>query len=327
MLPFFKKAKINNVATSDQAAPIQPSFIAKLRQGLNKTRGQFTKKLLAIFTSNTINSATLELLESILIQADLGSDITNNVLSQLQTDKQLEMNPEAAIAILKNILLEILIPTEQNIDFQSINKPFLILMVGVNGSGKTTSIGKLAKYYKDLGKSVMLAAGDTFRAAASEQLQKWGQQEGVPVIAQHQGADSASVIFDAYQAAKAKGIDILIADTAGRLHTQGNLMQELEKITRVVKKIDISAPHETMLVLDAGTGQNAIQQAKAFKEKIGVSGLCITKLDGTAKGGAIFSIAKTLKIPIRYIGIGEASEDLKPFKATDFIEALFSDDQ
>jgi fused signal recognition particle receptor len=231
--------------------------------------------------------------------------------------------PEALQAALKEELLALLKPCEQPLAVQG-HKPYVILMVGVNGVGKTTTIGKLARRYMGEGRSVMLAAGDTFRAAAVEQLQVWGERNNVPVVAQHTGADSASVIFDALQAAQARGIDVLIADTAGRLHNKDNLMEELKKVVRVMGKLDDSAPHEVMLVLDAGTGQNALAQAAQFQQWVGVSGLTLTKLDGTAKGGVIFAIARKLGLPIRFIGVGEAAEDLRPFEAVEFIEALFA---
>ena len=221
-------------------------------------------------------------------------------------------------------MAEILSQVEQPLVVDTTKTPYVILMVGVNGVGKTTTIGKLAKQFQGEGKKVMLAAGDTFRAAAVEQLQVWGQRNDVPVIAQHTGADSASVIYDAIEAAKARGVDVVIADTAGRLQNKSNLMEELRKIVRVMKKIDDSAPHEIMLTLDAGTGQNAISQAKLFSEVAPVTGITLTKLDGTAKGGVIFSIADQFQIPIRYIGVGEGIDDLRPFESKDFIEALFS---
>jgi fused signal recognition particle receptor len=232
-------------------------------------------------------------------------------------------HPEALQSALREELLQLLKPCQQPLDVAG-HKPYVILMVGVNGVGKTTTIGKLANRYKAEGRSVMLAAGDTFRAAAVEQLQVWGERNDVPVIAQHTGADSASVLFDAVQAAKARGADVLIADTAGRLHNKENLMEELKKVVRVMGKLDPLAPHEIMLVLDAGTGQNALAQASHFQEAVGVTGISLTKLDGTAKGGVIFAIAKKLSLPIRFIGVGEAAEDLRPFDADEFIDALFS---
>ncbi|WP_372765452.1 signal recognition particle-docking protein FtsY, partial [Litorivivens sp.] len=233
-------------------------------------------------------------------------------------------DPEALYQALQQELTALLAPAQSELVIEEAHKPYVILVVGVNGVGKTTTIGKLAKQLQVLGKSVMLAAGDTFRAAAVEQLQVWGDRNKVPVIAQHTGADSASVIFDALQAAKSRDVDVLIADTAGRLHNKDNLMEELKKVVRVMKKIDDTAPHEVMLVLDAGTGQNALTQAKHFQQAVGVSGVTLTKLDGTAKGGIIFAISQQLGIPIRFIGIGEGIGDLRPFRADEFVEALFA---
>ena len=240
--------------------------------------------------------------------------------------KQLK-DGDALYELLKQEMADMLASAEQPLDIDKKDGPFVILMVGVNGVGKTTTIGKLAKQYQQQGKSVMLAAGDTFRAAAVEQLQVWGERNEIPVIAQHTGADSASVVFDAFQAAKARNIDVLIADTAGRLQNKDNLMQELEKIARVMKKIDADAPHEVMLTIDAGTGQNAISQVKLFDQAVGLTGITLTKLDGTAKGGVIFAIADQFKTPIRYIGVGEGIDDLRTFNSNDFIEALFSGEQ
>jgi fused signal recognition particle receptor len=232
---------------------------------------------------------------------------------------------DALYAALKKLLQDLLLPCEQPLVIPAnTGKPFVILMVGVNGVGKTTTIGKLAKHLQREGKSVLLAAGDTFRAAAVEQLQVWGERNQVAVVAQHTGADSASVIFDAYQSACAKKIDVLIADTAGRLHTKNNLMQELEKVVRVLKKLDEQVPHETLLVLDATTGQNALSQARSFTDSVNVSGLVLSKLDGTARGGMVFAIAKELGLPLRFIGVGEKAEDLRPFVANDFVDALFA---
>lgn len=243
-------------------------------------------------------------------------------LTQHASRKQLK-DAEALYGKLKEEMSEILAKVDQPLDVSG-KTPYVILMVGVNGVGKTTTIGKLARQFRAEGKSVMLAAGDTFRAAAVEQLQVWGERNRIPVVAQHTGADSASVIFDAVQAAKARGIDVLIADTAGRLQNKSHLMEELKKIVRVMKKLDDRGPHEVMLTLDASTGQNAVSQAKLFNEAVGLTGITLTKLDGTAKGGVIFAIADQFGIPIRYIGVGEGIEDLRPFKADDFIEALFA---
>lgn len=274
----------------------------------------------------TIDEALLENIEMNLISADLGVQVTEEIIRELtDTLKRKETkDPEIVLAQLKSFLVHLLKPVEKPLEISSTHKPYIILMVGVNGSGKTTTIGKLAKCLQDEGKSVMLAAGDTFRAAAIEQLTVWGQRNQIPVITQPTGSDSASVIFDAIQSAQARNIDVLIADTAGRLHTQKNLMEELKKIKRVIAKTNPEAPHETMLVLDAGVGQNALQQAKQFHAEIGITGITLTKLDGTAKGGIIFAIAHQLKLPIRFVGIGEKIEDLQIFQADDFVHALLS---
>jgi fused signal recognition particle receptor len=274
-----------------------------------------------------IDAELLEELESRLLLADVGVDATLEIIGRLtqRVSRKELTNPAALQSALRQELLDLLTPCEQPLTITGA-RPFVILMVGVNGVGKTTTIGKLAKHYMGAGHSVMLAAGDTFRAAAVEQLQVWGERNNVPVVAQHTGADSASVIFDALQAAQARNIDILIADTAGRLHNRDNLMEELKKVVRVMGKLDEAAPHEVMLVLDAGTGQNALAQAEHFLQWVGVSGLALTKLDGTAKGGIIFAIARKLGLPIRFIGVGEAVDDLRPFDAGQFIEALFATD-
>ena len=272
-----------------------------------------------------IDDDLLEEIETQLLTADIGVDATMDIISQLT--KKVARNElkdaEALMGTLKQLLQEIIEPVSQPLEIDSSLKPHVILMVGINGAGKTTTIGKMAKRFQSEGKSVMLAAGDTFRAAAVEQLQVWGDRNNVPVVAQQTGADSASVCFDALQSAKSKGIDVLICDTAGRLHTQSNLMEELKKIHRVLGKQDDGAPHEVMLVLDAGIGQNAINQAEQFHKSVGVTGLTLTKLDGTAKGGIVFAIAKKMGLPIRFIGVGETIEDLRPFKADEFVEALF----
>ncbi len=257
--------------------------------------------------------------------ADVGVEATQSIIKDLTqriARKQLK-DPDALMAALRADMRAMLTPVDQALQIPQADKPFVLLMVGINGAGKTTSIGKIARHLQDEGRSVMLAAGDTFRAAAVEQLQTWGERNQVPVVAQQQGADSASVIFDALQAAQSRKIDVLIADTAGRLHTQSNLMEELKKIKRVLGKLDETAPHEIMLVVDAGTGQNALNQAQQFNQAVGLTGITLTKLDGTAKGGIIFAIAKQLCVPIRFIGVGEAVEDLRPFVATDFVDALF----
>lgn len=309
-------------------AAAKTGFFSRLRHGLGRTSDNLVSGLGTLFLGRKeIDAALLEDLESRLLLADVGVDATLEIigrLSQRVLRKELT-HPEALQAALREELLALLKPCEQPLQVEG-HKPYVILMVGVNGVGKTTTIGKLAKRYIGEGRSVMLAAGDTFRAAAVEQLQVWGERNGVPVVAQHTGADCASVLFDAVQAAQSRGIDVLIADTAGRLHNKDNLMEELKKVVRVMGKLDASAPHEVMLVLDAGTGQNALAQAAHFQQWVGVTGISLTKLDGTAKGGVIFAIAKKLGLPIRFIGVGEAAEDLRPFQAEQFIEALFAGD-
>jgi fused signal recognition particle receptor len=266
-------------------------------------------------------------LETHLLLADVGVETTTKVIhSLIKTAKHSDLkDAEALHGLLKSELNSIISEVEQPLDIDKEDGPFVILMVGVNGVGKTTTIGKLAKQFQAQGKSVMLAAGDTFRAAAVEQLQVWGERNDIPVIAQHTGADSASVIFDAISAAKARNVDVIIADTAGRLQNKAHLMEELKKVVRVMKKLDVNAPHEVMLTLDAGTGQNALSQTKLFTEAVGLTGLTITKLDGTAKGGVVFAIADKYNIPIRYLGVGEGIDDLRPFNGSDFIDALFTE--
>ena len=317
--------------TADNETPLKKqSFFTRLKKGLSKTRDNFTNSLATLVLGRKeIDDDLLDELEMILLTADVGIDATDRIISNLtaQVSRQELKDPQALISALKKQLQDILAPIAQPLDIDSHlakqDGPFVILMVGINGVGKTTTIGKLAKKYQEEGKSVMLAAGDTFRAAAVEQLQTWGQRNNVPVIAQKTGADSAAVLFDAIQSAKAKKIDILIADTAGRLHTQSNLMEELKKVKRVLAKIDTTAPHEVMLVIDAGTGQNALNQAQQFKEAVDVSGITLTKLDGTAKGGIVFALAEKTQIPIRFIGVGESIDDLRPFESLAFTEALF----
>ncbi len=308
--------------------PPKAGFFARLRQGLSRTSDNLVQGVGNLFLGRKeIDADLMEELESQLLLADVGVEATVEIIGRLtQRVARKELaDPAALQAALKEELQDLLTPCEAALDVSG-KQPFVILMVGVNGVGKTTTIGKLARFYMAQGRSVMLAAGDTFRAAAVEQLQVWGERNDVPVIAQHTGADSASVIFDALQAARARGVDILIADTAGRLHNKDNLMEELKKVVRVMGKLDESAPHEVMLVLDAGTGQNALAQAQHFQEWVGVSGISLTKLDGTAKGGVIFAIAKKLGLPIRFIGVGEAVDDLRPFEAAQFIDALFAGD-
>lgn len=306
------------------------NIFTRFKKGLSKTRHQLGEGISRLLLGKKeISQDLLEELETLLISADLGLDTTHEVLKQLNEGlerKQLS-NGEAVYQSLKTNLQNLLIREEKTLSIEiEEDSPFVILMVGVNGAGKTTTIGKLAKQFQKQGKKVMLAAGDTFRAAAVEQLHVWGERNGIPVIAQHTGADSASVIFDALQAAKARKMDVLIADTAGRLHTQSNLMEELKKVKRVMQKLDPKAPHETMLVLDASIGQNALVQARQFHEAIQLTGITMTKLDGTAKGGILFAIANDLGIPFRYLGVGEGIEDLRPFDAAQFVSAIFDDD-
>nr|WP_243391533.1 signal recognition particle-docking protein FtsY [Pseudohalioglobus lutimaris] len=306
----------------------KPGFFSRLRHGLSRTSDNLVQGMGNLFLGRKeIDSELLEELESRLLMADVGVDATLEIIDHLtqRVSRKELTNPEALQNALKGELLALLKPCEVPL-IVSGHKPYVILMVGVNGVGKTTTIGKLAKRFQAEGRTVMLAAGDTFRAAAVEQLQVWGERHNVPVVAQHTGADSASVLFDALQAAQSRNVDVLIADTAGRLHNKDNLMEELKKVVRVMGKLDDSAPHEVMLVLDAGTGQNALAQADHFRQWVGVSGISLTKLDGTAKGGVIFAIAKKLGLPIRFIGIGEAADDLRPFEAEPFIEALFAGD-
>ncbi|WON77153.1 signal recognition particle-docking protein FtsY [Serratia sp. UGAL515B_01] len=311
--------------TQEQERPTKEGFFARLKRSLLKTKENLGSGFIGLFRGKKIDDDLFDELEEQLLIADVGVETTRKIidsLTQHASRKQLK-DAEALYGKLKEEMSEILSKVDQPLDVGG-KTPFVILMVGVNGVGKTTTIGKLARQFQAEGKSVMLAAGDTFRAAAVEQLQVWGERNRIPVIAQHTGADSASVIFDAVQAAKARNIDVLIADTAGRLQNKAHLMEELKKIVRVMKKLDEQAPHEVMLTLDASTGQNAVSQAKLFNEAVGLTGITLTKLDGTAKGGVIFSIADQFNIPIRYIGVGEGIEDLRPFKAEDFIEALFA---
>ena len=310
------------------AAEPKTGFFARLKQGLSKTSASIGEGMASLFLGKkVIDDDLLEEIETRLLTADVGVEATSVIiknLTQKVARKQLT-DADALYKSLQDELAAMLKPVEQPLKIESRNKPFVILVVGVNGAGKTTTIGKLAKKLQLEGKKVMLAAGDTFRAAAVEQLQVWGERNNIPVIAQHTGADSASVIFDAVQAAKARGIDVLIADTAGRLHTKDNLMEELKKVRRVIGKLDEDAPHEVLLVLDAGTGQNAISQTKQFDQTVALTGLALTKLDGTAKGGVIFALAKQFNIPIRFIGVGEGIDDLRDFESEPFVQALFAE--
>ena len=304
-------------------------FFSRLIQGLIKTKQNIGSGFLNFFRGKKIDDDLFEELEEQLLIADLGMPTTTKIINNLtqHATKQQLKDAELLYQQLKLELADVLKPVAQPFEIDTTKKPYVILMVGVNGVGKTTTIGKLAKKFQDEGKSVMLAAGDTFRAAAVEQLQVWGERNHIPVIAQSSGSDSASVIFDAMQSASARNIDVLIADTAGRLQNKNHLMDELKKIVRVMKKYDETAPHEIMLTLDAGTGQNAISQAKLFNEAVGLTGITLTKLDGTAKGGVIFAIADQFNIPIRFIGVGEKIDDLRPFNSEEFIEALFSHEE
>ncbi|QXI43596.1 signal recognition particle-docking protein FtsY [Pseudomonas wayambapalatensis] len=313
------------VAATEQS---RPGFFARLKQGLSKTSASIGEGMASLFLGKkVIDDDLLDEIETRLLTADVGVEATSLIvqnLTQKVARKQLA-DADALYKSLQEELAALLRPVEQPLKIEAQSKPYVILVVGVNGAGKTTTIGKLAKKLQLEGKKVMLAAGDTFRAAAVEQLQVWGERNQIPVIAQHTGADSASVIFDAVQAAKARGADVLIADTAGRLHTKDNLMEELKKVRRVIGKLDADAPHEVLLVLDAGTGQNAISQAKYFNQSVELTGLALTKLDGTAKGGVIFALAKQFSLPIRFIGVGEGIDDLRTFEAEPFVKALFAE--
>ncbi|MCO8161749.1 signal recognition particle-docking protein FtsY [Pseudomonas sp. 21LCFQ010] len=315
-------------APAPAAEPAKTGFFARLKQGLSKTSASIGEGMASLFLGRkAIDDDLLEEIETRLLTADVGVEATSVIiqnLTQKVARKQLT-DAEALYQSLQAELAAMLKPVEQPLLIDTTHKPYVILVVGVNGAGKTTTIGKLAKKLQLEGKKVMLAAGDTFRAAAVEQLQVWGERNQIPVIAQHTGADSASVIFDAVQAAKARGVDVLIADTAGRLHTKDNLMEELKKVRRVIGKLDEHAPHEVLLVLDAGTGQNAINQARQFNQTVSLTGLALTKLDGTAKGGVIFALAKQFGLPIRYIGVGEGIDDLRTFEAEPFVQALFAE--
>ena len=305
--------------------PEKIGFYGRLKTGLSRTGSQLASGLGDLFLGKkVIDQELLDALEEHLIMADVGMAATARIVSDItdRVSRRELSDGDAVMAATKDALNAIISPCERPMDTASAT-PYVILVVGVNGAGKTTTIGKLAHRFKAEGRRVMLAAGDTFRAAAVEQLQAWGERNDVPVVAQHTGADSASVLFDAVQSAKAKGVDILIADTAGRLQNKAHLMDELEKVVRVMRKIDPALPHETLLVLDAGTGQNAVSQAEQFDASVGVTGLVLTKLDGTARGGVIFAIAEKLQRPIRFIGVGEGAEDLQPFVAGDFVAALF----
>jgi len=318
-----------NKSPDSPETPAKTGMFARLRDGLSRTRHSLTDGVADLVQgSKAIDAGLLEEIETTLLVADVGVEATREIIDYL-TD-QIAFNnlkdADALMTALHDRMQAILAPASQPLVLPDDTRPFVILMVGINGAGKTTTIGKLAHRFQQQGKTVMLAAGDTFRAAAVEQLQTWGERNNVPVIAQQQGADSASVIFDALQSATAQNMDILIADTAGRLHTQSNLMEELKKIKRVMGKLDGKVPHEVMLVVDAGTGQNALNQAREFNEAVALTGITLTKLDGTARGGIVFAIAKKTGIPIRFVGVGEGIENLREFDAKEFVDALFAAD-
>jgi len=308
-----------------ETAPKKENFFKRLKKGLAKTGDNIGAGMANLFLGKRIDEDLFEELETQLLMADIGIETTSRIIEQLteQASRSQLKSADDLYPVLKQQLAELLQPVTQPLQTENPEGPFVILMVGVNGVGKTTTIGKMAKQFQAQGKSVMLAAGDTFRAAAVEQLQVWGERNDIPVVAQHTGADSASVLFDALQSAKAKNVDVLIADTAGRLQNKDNLMQELEKVVRVMKKLDPAAPHEIMLTLDAGTGQNAVSQMQLFNQAVGVTGISLTKLDGTAKGGVIFALADKFNTPVRYIGVGEGIDDLQEFDAKSFVDALF----
>jgi fused signal recognition particle receptor len=326
MLRIFRKNKKKPGAVQDvQLRPAEQSGVDPLERRLEDTRRQLGKRLGALLTGrSSIDEDLLDGIETTLITADIGVKATLEIIGNLRAGIRSKAisEPGQVLPAVQAELFELIEPCEQFLAVDESRKPFVILMVGVNGTGKTTTIGKLAQRFKEDGLSVMLAAGDTFRAAAVEQLKSWGERNGIPVVAQGPGADAAAVIFDALQSARARNIDVLIADTAGRLHTQHNLMEELKKIHRVMGRIDETAPHETMLVVDAGTGQNALNQAREFNQAVGLTGITVTKLDGTARGGVLFGIAHELGVPIRFIGVGEAAKDLRPFDAGTFINAI-----
>lgn len=329
--PAIEPESVAQPATKSEPAPVpanKPGLFARLRQGLSKTSQNLGAGLASLFSGRKIDEELYEELETQLLLADVGVETTQKLISQLtqHADRKALKDADLLYQKLQQDMATLLQDVEQPLVPSCSDGPFVILMVGVNGVGKTTTIGKMAQQFKQQGKTVMLAAGDTFRAAAVEQLQVWGERNQIPVVAQHTGADSASVIFDAYQAAKARKADVLIADTAGRLQNKAHLMEELKKIVRVLQKIQPNAPHEVMLTLDAGTGQNALSQARIFNQAVPLTGISLTKLDGTAKGGVIFAIADQFKVPIRYIGVGEGIDDLRTFHSTDFIQALFNKD-
>jgi fused signal recognition particle receptor len=328
MFKFLKRKESQPDVSNEEVSPTSKnSFFNRIKNSLHKTRHQLTENLASlILGKKKVDAELIEEIEDLLLTADVGPTVTQEIIQflTLKLSRNQLADGQAVWDVLQQQLGELLQPCEQALTINPAHKPTVILVVGVNGVGKTTSIGKLAHYLQKQGKQVMLAAGDTFRAAATEQLTIWAERNHIPIVAQHQGADSASVIYDAFQAAKARNIDVLIADTAGRLHTKSNLMQELQKVKKVISKLDATAPHEIMLILDAGTGQNALLQAEAFNEAISLTSVMLTKLDGTAKGGVIFAIAKKLALPIRFVGLGEGIDDLQVFSAQEFVRALFA---
>ncbi len=330
MFSIFRRNKSGAGIEATTLRPVEKAGVDPLEQRLSRTRASLGELFGLIRGAAAVDEALVEEIETTLLTADLGVAATTRIIDRLRDGirQGIISRPDQVLPAVQAELYDLIEPCEQFLAIDPSRKPFVILMVGVNGVGKTTTIGKLARRYLDEGKSVMLAAGDTFRAAAVEQLKAWGERNAVPVVAQKSGADTAAVIFDALHSAKARGVDVLIADTAGRLHTQGHLMQELAKVRRVMAKIDAEAPHETMLVVDAGTGQNALAQAREFNQAVNLSGITVTKLDGTARGGVLFAIAAELKIPIRFIGVGETAADLRPFDAGTFVHAILPlDDQ
>lgn len=324
MFSIFRRKKSGQGVESTTLRPIEQSGLDPLESRLKRTRSSLSHLFDLLNQATHIDETLIEEIETTLLMADMGVTATERIISQLKNavDQRIIEHPDQLLPAVQAELYALIEPAEQFLSIDRDKKPFVILMVGVNGVGKTTTIGKLAKRYIDEGLSVMLAAGDTFRAAAVDQLKAWGEQNDVPVIAQASGADSAAVIYDAIHSATARGVDVLICDTAGRLHTQDHLMQELKKVTRVMQKIDPTAPHETLLVVDAGTGQNALAQAKEFNAAISLTGLVVTKLDGTARGGVLFALASELNLPIRFIGVGESAKDLRPFDAGTFVHAI-----
>ncbi len=324
--PASPAAQADSGAGAGTGATAKPGLFGRLKAGLSRTRNGLTEGIARlVLGKKQIDDELLEDIETQLLTADVGVEATRQIIDDLtaRISRKELADAEALMTALKEDMAAILAPCALPLEIDRSQRPFVILMIGINGAGKTTTIGKLARRFQDQGLSVMLAAGDTFRAAAVEQLQVWGERNGIPVVAQQQGADSASVIFDALASARARGSDVLIADTAGRLHTQSNLMEELIKVKRVLGKQDPGAPHEVLLVVDAGTGQNALNQAREFHQAMGLTGITLTKLDGTARGGIIFAIARQIGVPIRFIGVGEGIEDLREFNSGEFVDALF----